>query len=105
MSCVCVCVKCKGRGDYCKHIYDKKPVIQVDYSNVTQKTKVDDGGKHETISATVLSVVDITSGMSASSVVKIKGTIDYAINELVRSAFEVGRPQGVLQSIQEPAIR
>ena len=32
-----LCVRCKGVGDYHKQVYDKKPVIQVDYSFVTQR--------------------------------------------------------------------
>ena len=54
---------------------------------------------------TVLSAVDVTTGMAASCVVKEKGSHNYAINELHRFALEVGRSQGVLQCDQEPAIR
>ena len=101
-----LCVKCKGAGGYHKQIYDKRPVIQVDYCFVTNKVKTENKeDKPKTISVTVLSAVDVTTGMTASCVVKEKGSNDYAINELHRFALEVGRSQGILQSDQEPAIR
>ena len=59
----------------------------------------------ETLSATVLSAVDVTTGMVASCVVQEKGASDYAVNEVRRFVLEVGRSQGILQSDQEPAIR
>ena len=38
-----VCVGTKGRGDYRKQVYDKKPVIQVDYAFIVdKKEKTDD---------------------------------------------------------------
>ena len=100
-----LCVKCKGAGDYHKQYYDKKPVVQVDYSFVTQKLPADGESKGKTLSATVLSAVDITTGMVSSCIVKEKGSSDYAINELQRFVLEVARSQGVLQSDQEPAIK
>ena len=101
-------VKCKGAGDYHKQYYDKKPVVQVDYSFVTQKLSTAEGEEKEkgkTLSATILSAVDVTTGMVSSCVVKEKGPNDYAVNELQRFVLEVGRSQGVLQSDQEPAIK
>ena len=49
-----LCVRCKGAGDYHKQYYDKKPVVQVDYSFITQKLSADGDGKGKTLSATVL---------------------------------------------------
>ena len=68
-----LCVKCKGAGDYHKQYYDKKPVVQVDYSFVTQKLSAADGEEKEKgkiLSATILSAVDVTTGMVSSCVVK-----------------------------------
>ena len=65
-----LCVKCKGAGDYHKQYYDKKPVVQVDYSFITQKLQSDeDDQSGKTMTATVLSAVDITTGMVSSCVV------------------------------------
>ena len=36
-----LCVKRKGAGDYHKQYYDKKLVVQVDYSFVTQKLQAE----------------------------------------------------------------
>ena len=48
-----LCVKCKGAGDYHKQYYDKKPVVQVDYSFVTQKPPAECDSKGKTRSDTI----------------------------------------------------
>ena len=53
----------------------------------------------------VLSAVDVKTGMSMSSVVKSKGSIEYAFNELRRFVEELGRSHGIVQSDQEASIR
>ena len=99
-------MKCKGAGDYHRQYYDNRPVVQVDYSFITQKLQSEEDDMNgKTITATVLSAVDITTGMVSSCVVKEKGSNDYALNELQRFILEVGRSQGILQSDQEPAIK
>ena len=101
-----LCVRCKGVGDYHKQTYDKKPVIQVDYSFISQREEpTADFPRGKTLSATVLSVVDVTTGMVTSCIVESKGSNEYSINELQRFILEVGRSNGVLQSDQEPAIK
>ena len=102
-----LCVQCKGRVDYQKRqAFDKKPVIQLDYAFIITKKKTNEDEPNTTTnSVTMLTAVDITTGMSASSIVKNKGASDYAINEVIRFVLEVGRSQGVLQTYQEPAIR
>ena len=74
-------------------------MVQVDYSFLTEKVN----GK--SLSETVLSAIDVTTGMVATCVVQEKGPGDYAVNEIRRFVLEVGRSQGILQSDQEPAIR
>ncbi len=108
-----LCVQCKGRADYHKRqVFDKKPVIQLDYAFITSKPKTTDDEPNTTTvlpqdknTVTMLTAVDVTTGMSASSIVKNKGPNDYAVNEVIRFVLEVGRSQGVLQTDQEPAIR
>ena len=101
-----LCVKCKGAGDYHKQVYDKKPVIQVDYSFVTQRDEpTEDYPKGKTSSAMVLSAVDVTTWMVTSCVVENKGPTEYSVNELQRFIIEVGRTGGTLQSDQEPSVK
>ena len=49
-----LCVRCKGACDYHKQVFDKKPVIQVDYCFITAKTKGQSDEKNKTTSVTVL---------------------------------------------------
>ena len=64
-------------------MYDEKPVIQVDYAFVTQKEEpTDDYPKGRNLSATVLSAVDVTTGMVTSCIVESKGPNEYSIKEL-----------------------
>ena len=98
------CVKARGLPDH-HHKRDtpsKLPVIQIDYAFVTSKEN-----KEQT---TLLTAVDIETGMSLAVVVDHKGTNDYAIAELVRFLHETGRTQGtlqtgVVQSDQENSIK
>ena len=101
-----VCVKARGLPDH--HTSKKKnntttrPVIQIDYAFVTsQETKEQ---------TTLLTAVDVNTGMSMAAVVNNKGSNDYIIAELVRFLHETGRTQGtlqagVVQSDQEAAIK
>ena len=85
-----LCVRCKGVGDYHKQVYDKKPVIQVDYSFVTQKEEATkDYPKGKNLTATVLSAVDVTTGMVTSFIVENKGPNEYSVNELQRFVIQV----------------
>ena len=82
--------------------YDTRPVIHVDYCFIQSEQN----GLH----ITVLTVVDVATGMTLAAVVESKGVNDYAVNELLRFTQEVGRGGGVLQpgtvqSDQEAAIR
>ena len=92
-------MKCKGRGDYHKQVYDRKPVIQIDYCFLVSKTKYEQEVKdkyydvRDKIYATVLSGVDVTTGMVGSCVVKAKGSNDYAVNELLVSFLRLDVPK------------
>ena len=54
---------------------------------------------------TVLTAIDVTTGLTMSCVVPKKGPLDYSINELRRFALEAGRTAGKLMSDGEPAIK
>ena len=78
----------------------------MDYSFVSQREEPsEDYPRGKTLSASVLSAVDVTTGMVTSCIVENKGSNEYSINELQRFILEVGRSSGVLQSDQEPAIK
>jgi len=99
-----LCVRTKGRGDYHKQRYDKKPVVQVDYCFLTSTLDGEDGAK-EKVDVPILSAIDVSTGLVASAIVKCKGVDDYALKELQRFILESGRSGGILQSDQETSIR
>ena len=87
-------------------------MIQLDYCFLVDKLPppsgeptADEKVTKEVARATVLSAVDVTTGMTMAAVVKNKGSNNYAITELHRFILECGRSRGVLQSDQEVAIR
>ena len=62
-----ICVKACGLPTQHRQVYDRKPLIQVDYGFITPKS----GGQ-----ITVLSAIDVTTGLTMSCVVPSKGPID-----------------------------
>ena len=100
-----LCVRCKGNGDYHRQVYDKKPVVQIDYAFITKRKGDDDTTEDDVKAVPVLTGVDVTTGMALAAVVPKKGPTDYACNELKRFLFEIGRTHAVLQADQEPAIQ
>ena len=134
-----ICVRAKARGTYHTQHYDRKPVIQVDYSFLTGNVpgverlptpdgttgvrdmemstmRISDKGDHycktiktlapiERETATILTAIDVTTGLTMSCVVPAKGENNYAVNELYRFILECGRSNGILQSDQENAVR
>ena len=93
-----VCVKTRGAGDYHRQVYDKKPLIQVDYAFMTHQ-------QSKKTAVSVLTATDVTSGMTMAAVVPGKGATDYNVSELSRFIHEVGRTKGMLQSDQEPSVQ
>ena len=82
------CVRTKGRGDYHKQVYDKRPVIQVDHAFLVDKVETTtEGATTSTVTqpkVTVLTACDVTTGMVLAAVVKVRGVDDRAVNELRR---------------------
>ena len=86
-----------------KQTYDKKPVIQIDYTFLTSKqdsTTDDSDTTKQRERSTILSAVDVNTGLTFAVVVQHKGHNDYAANELTRFMLEAGRSNGVLHSDQ-----
>ena len=90
-----VCLKSKSKDSPHRQVYDKRPTIQMDYALLT------DQGKE----VTVLTAIDITTGLTSSSIVESKGVNDYAVAEMRRFIFETGRSKSVLQTDNEPAMK
>ena len=100
-----ICVKTRRRANYHKQLYDKRPVVQIDYCFLTEKTKPSPDDDPEKVLIPVLTAVDVTTGLTMAAVVPKKGANNYALAELRRFVLEAGRSRGVLQTDQEPAIK
>ena len=92
-----ICVKSKSRQAKSRKLSLKQPVLQMDYSFLSDSP----GGDQ----ATLLNVVDVLTGMALSVVVPSKGRTPYSQAELRRFVLEVGRTFGVLQTDPEPALK
>ena len=53
---------------------------------------------------TVLTAIDIQTGVSMATVVTQKGITRHALHELRQFVYEAGRTYGIVQADQEPAI-
>ena len=91
------CVKAKGRENHSKRQTDRQPVIQVDYCFVN--TGPDVGQR------TILTAVDVQTGLSTAVVVPNKGRHSYSVAELKKFIYETGRTYGILQYDKEPALK
>jgi len=100
-----MCVKTRSRANYHKQLYDKRPVVQIDYCVLTGKTKPSPDDDPEKVLIPVLTAVDVTTGLTMAAVVPKKGVNNYALAELRRFILEAGRSRGVLQTVQEPATK
>ena len=91
-----ICVESKSRQDHSKKLRLKQPVLQCDYSFITDPETKDQ--------VTLLNVRDVLSGLALSCVVPCKGHSVYAEGELRRFVLETGRTFGTLQADPEPAL-
>ena len=90
-------MKAKGREKRSKRQVDRQPVIQVHYSFVN--TGPDVGQR------TILTVVDVQTGLSTAVVVPNEGRHSYSVAELKKFIYETGRTHGILQYGKEPALK
>ena len=91
------CVQGKGKASQHRTLSERSPVIQVDYGFLT----VPDSKEQ----ITVMTAIDIITGLATASVVTSKGANLHAVTELKRFILETGRSFAFLQSDQEPAIK
>ena len=92
-----ICVRCKSKDDQHKQVYDKRPALQADYAFLTTREAEEQ--------VTVITCIDILTGMATSSIIEKKGIDQYAKKELKRFIYETGRTQGILQTDNEPSIK
>jgi len=85
------------KQDKPSQVTDRLPVIQVDYCF----THTAEQPEHK---ATILTAIDIQTGLAMASVVTQKGANRHAVYELRQFLFEVGRTHGIIQTDQEPAV-
>ena len=92
-----ICVQAKSRQNHSKKLRMKQPVLQCDYSFMSDK------GSDAQV--TLLNARDVITGMSTSVVVPNKGHSVYAEAELRRFVLDIGRTFGILQCDPEPALK
>ena len=92
-----ICVQAKSRQNHSKKLRMKQPVLQRDYSFMSDK------GSDTQV--TLLNARDVITGMSTSVVVPNKGHSVYAEAELRRFVLDIGRTFGILQCDPEPALK
>ena len=90
-------VKAKGKETPSRRNLDRQPVIQVDYCFLT----TGDG----CTTVTVLTAVDIQTGLGSAVVTPSKGKDQYCIAELKRFVFEIGRTYGIIQYDPESSLK
>ena len=84
------CVRAKAKQNASHTIVDKAPVIQLDYCFM--QTAEETGTR-----VTVLTAIDIQTGMPMATVVTQKGVTKHALYELRSFIYETGRTYGVVQ--------
>ena len=92
-----ICVRAKSKQNHSRTLKTKQPVVQLDYCFL--------GDNPEEPQVTLLTAVDLLSGMGLSCVVPAKGRSVYAQAELRRYILEIGRTFGILQIDPEPSLK
>ena len=92
-----VCLKAKSRQAKSKKLSLRQPVLQMDFSFLSDKPGEDQ--------ITILNVVDVLSNMALSVVIPTKARTPYSNAELRRFVLETGRTFGILQCDPEPALK
>ena len=87
-----VCLKAKSKSDQHKHLKLKQPLIQVDFAFWTDSTG---------FSLPILTAIDVISAMASASALPSKEFSNYAVTELKRFVYEVGRTYEIIQCGQE----
>ena len=95
-----LCVKNKSKQDHStrKTLTERNPIIQIDYNFMTSKVQPLSGDGSTPPSVTLLTAVDVLTGLGLCIVVPKKGRCPYAKAELLRFLRSIGRTFGTLQS-------
>ena len=83
------CVRAKSKQNHSRTLKTKQPVIQLDYAFL--------GDNSENPQVTLVTAIDLLSGLGLSCVAPNKGRSVYAQAELRRFVLETGRTFGILQ--------
>ena len=83
------CVRAKSKQNHSRTLKTKQPVIQLDYAFL--------GDNIDDPQVTLVTAIDLLSGLGLSCVVPSKGRSHYAQAELRRFVLETGRTFGILQ--------
>ncbi|CAE7256846.1 GIP, partial [Symbiodinium sp. CCMP2456] len=90
-------VRSKGRQSHAVKKNDRQPVIQIDFSDFSFLATENDLPKR-----TILSATEVQTAYSMAVVWPAKGSIEkYAVPELHRFVFEIGRTFGIVQYDKE----
>ena len=92
------CVKAKGRQSHAVKKNDRQPVIQIDFSFLATENDLP--------KRTILNATDVQTGYAMAIVLPAKGSVEkYAVAELRRFVFEIGRTFGIIQYDKENALK
>ena len=92
------CVKAKGRQSHSVKKNDRQPVIQIDFSFLATENDLP--------KRTILNATDVQTGYAMAVVLPAKGSVEkYAVAELRRFVFEIGRTFGIIQYDKENALK
>ena len=87
-----VCLKAKSKSDKHKRLKLRHPLVQIDFAFWADSTW---------LSLPILTAIDIISTMSSASALPSKEFSNYAVTELKKFVYEVGRTYGRLHCDQE----
>ena len=91
------CVRSKGRQSHAVKKNDRQPVIQIDFSFLSTENDLP--------KRTILNATDVQTGYSMAVMLPAKGSIEkYAVAELRRFVFEIGRTFGIVQYDKESSL-
>ena len=77
---------------------DRQPVIQIDFSFLATENDLP--------KRTILNATDVQTGYAMAIVLPAKGSVEkYAVAELRRFVFEIGRTFGIIQYDKENALK
>ena len=93
------CVKSKGRQSHAvKKKNDRQPVIQIDFSFMATENDLP--------KRTILNATDVQTGYSMAVVLPSKGSVEkYAVAELRKFVFAIGRTFGIVQYDKEAPLK